>query len=88
MRRLLKGAAWMKAPRLMFAAKNPRKAALMKAVGWVTNRVTPRRKRTSAGKVALQGIGAAAVALPLGLWVGRKVRGGSETMAGHGAGNG
>jgi hypothetical protein len=71
----------------MFAAKNPRKAALMKAVGWVTNRVTPRRKRTSAGKMALQGLGAAAVALPLGLWVGRKVRGGSEMTGGYHEGN-
>ncbi|HEV2132512.1 MAG TPA: hypothetical protein VGR27_15465 [Longimicrobiaceae bacterium] len=87
-KKVLKGAAWAKAPRLMFAAKNPRKAAVLKAVDWATGLVTPRRKRRSTGKLALQGLGAAAVALPLGLWVGRKVRGGSETTSGYGEGNG
>ncbi len=34
-----------------------------------------RRRRSNTGRLALQGLGAAAVALPLGLWVGRRLRG-------------
>ncbi|CAN5655805.1 hypothetical protein BH23GEM3_BH23GEM3_13220 [soil metagenome] len=79
MNRLLKTAAWIKAPRLTFAAKNPRKAAFLKATGWVTDRVLPhRRKRTTATRTAVRGLGAAAVAIPLGVWAGRKLRGGRK----------
>jgi hypothetical protein len=78
MNKLLKGAAWVAAPKLMFAAKNPRKAALVKAVDWATDLIPGRRKRTSFAGTAAKGIGAAAVAVPLGLWVGRKVWGGRE----------
>lgn len=78
-KRAVKTAAWVKAPRLMFARRNPRKAALLAATGWVSSRVMPqRRKRTSFGRTAAQGLGAAALAIPVGLWVGRKA------MAGEG----
>ncbi len=87
-KKVIKGAAWAKAPRLMFAARNPRKAAVLKAVDWATGLVTPRRKRSSAGRKALQGLGAAAVALPIGLWVGRKVRGGNAPTGGRQEENG
>jgi hypothetical protein len=78
MRRILKAAAWAKAPRLMFAKRHPRKAALLAATGWLARKLG-RRQKTSFTRTAAQGIGAAAVAIPLGLWVGRKVRGGSGT---------
>jgi hypothetical protein len=74
----LKTAAWVKAPRLMFAKRNPRKAALLAATSWVVGRVLPnRKKRTSRGRTAVQGLGAAAVAIPVGLWAGRKLLGSS-----------
>jgi hypothetical protein len=75
MRRVLKMAAWAKAPRLMFAKRHPKKAAFVAATGWLTRRLG-RRQKPSMVKTAAQGIGAAAVAIPLGLWVGRKMRGG------------
>jgi len=74
--RTLKAAAWVKAPKLMFARRNPKKAALFTAASWVTSRVLPhRRKKNSFGRTAIQGLGAAAVAIPVGLWVGRKTLG-------------
>lgn len=82
-RTVLKGAAWAKAPRLMFARRHPRKAALLAATSWVTSRVLPqRRKRHSFTRTAVQGLGAAAVAIPVGLWVGRKTRGSEHETAG------
>jgi beta-lactamase regulating signal transducer with metallopeptidase domain len=77
MKRVLKGMAWMKAPRFMFAKRHPRKAAFLAASSWVANRIR-RRRRPSYARTAMQGIGAAAVAIPLGVWVGRKVRGANE----------
>jgi hypothetical protein len=77
-KKALKTAAWVKAPRLMFAKRNPRKAALLAAGSWVAKRVMPGRRRKSStfGLSAVQGLGAAAVAIPVGLWAGRKVFGG------------
>jgi hypothetical protein len=75
-KRALKTVAWVKAPKLMFAKRNPRKAALLAATSWVTSRVLPnRRKKTSRTRTAAQGLGAAAVAIPVGLWAGRKILG-------------
>jgi hypothetical protein len=83
-KKALKTVGWVKAPRLMFARRHPRKAALLAATGWIANRVLPgrRRRRTSFARTAAQGLGAAAVAIPVGVWVGRKVWGGSEQPAG------
>lgn len=76
MNKLMKTAAWVTAPKLMFAAKNPKKTAFLKATEWAADRVIPsRRRRPSTAQTAAKGLAAAAVALPLGLWVGRKVRG-------------
>jgi hypothetical protein len=80
--KLVKAAAWAAAPQMMFAAKNPRKAALMKATRWAVERVRPAPKRsalaTLGGRSAAVGLGAAAVAVPLGLWLGRRLREGGE----------
>jgi hypothetical protein len=75
-RKVLKGAAWVKAPKLMLARRNPKKAALLAAASWVSSRVMPRRRRPSFARTAVQGLGAAAVAIPVGLWLGRKALGG------------
>ncbi len=88
MSKLLKGAAWFTAPKLMFAAKNPRKAAVIKAVDWVTDLVPGRRKRTSKLATAAKGLGAAAVAVPLGMWVGKKLRGDRHEAYAGAAGDG
>lgn len=51
------------------------------AAGWagehLGERLMPARRR-SVGKGAAYGLGAAALAIPLGMWVGRRVRGGGE----------
>lgn len=75
MNKLMKTAAWVTAPKMMFAAKNPKKAALMKAAGWAVERVRPNRRRSHLGRNTALGLGAAALAVPLGLWVGRRLRG-------------
>lgn len=73
-KRVLETVGWVKAPRLMFARRHPRKAALLAAGSWVANRVRRRRHRPSLARTAAQGLGAAAVAIPLGVWAGRKLR--------------
>jgi hypothetical protein len=73
-KKLMKAAAWAAAPKAMFAVKNPRKAALVKAAGWAAGRLRPAPKRHT-GRNAALGLGAAALTIPLGLWVGRKLRG-------------
>lgn len=72
-KKILKAAAWATAPKAMFAVRNPKKTALMKAAGWATSRVLPARRRPSPAMTAAKGFGAAALALPVGLWVGRKL---------------
>jgi len=72
--RIVNAVAWAAAPKMMFAAKNPRKAALLKATQWAVQRVRPAPKRNALGRNAAVGLGAAAVAVPLGLWLGRRLR--------------
>ena len=72
-KKILKGAGYFAAPKLAFTLSHPRKAAMAKAASWAFSHVTPQRKRHSAGATAAKGLGAAAVALPVGLWLGRKI---------------
>lgn len=82
MKKILKTVAWVTAPKAMFVAKNPRKAALLKAAGWAAARVgLQQRKRRSPGSTAAKGLAAAAVALPLGLWLGNRSRSSSTETA-------
>ncbi|HUE96867.1 MAG TPA: hypothetical protein VMN39_09415 [Longimicrobiaceae bacterium] len=76
-KRLAKGAAYAADPKLTFSAFNPKKAAFAKAASWATDRISPRR-RVSKSAMAMKGIGAAAVALPIGLWLGRRFLGNEE----------
>lgn len=69
-RTILKMAAYSKAPKTTFAVMHPRKAARMKKFGWDM-------KHAPAPRVSA--IGAAALALPIGLWLGRRgARNGTE----------
>lgn len=73
-KRILKGAGYLTAPKLSFAAKHPRKAMMAKAATWATSHLTPRRRRShTMGMTAMRGLSAAAVALPVGLWIGRRI---------------
>jgi hypothetical protein len=73
MNRLLKTASYIAAPKLTYAARHPRKAALLKAGAWATSHMMPRRNRPSRRMTAIKGLGAAAIALPIGMWVGRRL---------------
>lgn len=65
-RSILKMAAYSKAPKTTFAVMHPRSAVRMKKFGWdMRHAVAPR----------VTALGAAAVALPIGLWLGRRASG-------------
>jgi hypothetical protein len=68
-RSLIKLAAYSKAPRATFAVLHPGKALRVKKFGWdLRHAAAPR----------VTALGAAAIALPLGLWLGRRRRNGLD----------
>jgi hypothetical protein len=71
-KRVLKGVGYATAPRLTFAATNPKKAAFGKAAEWAIDRVAPNRRKSRNRNNTLTGLGAAAVAVPIGFWIGRR----------------
>jgi hypothetical protein len=76
MKKLLRTATRFSVPALMTIPKNSRRAAMLKAAQWAVGRVKPEPpKRTPAATLIAKGLGAAAVTLPLGLWIGRMIRG-------------
>lgn len=75
MNRIMKLASYAAAPKLTFAARHPKRAAIAKAGQWALGRMMPSRRKPGYGAMALKGLGAAAVALPVGMWLGRKKRG-------------
>ena len=77
-KKVVKGMAYAAAPKLSFAAFNPKKAAFAKAASWAMDHVTPERRRRSKRHMAMKGLGAAAMALPVGVWLGRKYLGNDE----------
>jgi hypothetical protein len=83
MKRILKTAGWIAAPKTMFAVTRPRKAAMLKATqvaaGALVSRLPFRRQRTSPLRVVARGLGAAALTVPIGLWAGRKMFSGGST---------
>lgn len=72
-KRLLKAAGYAAAPKLAFALQHPRKMAMAKAATWAMHRIGPQKRRMSMAGTAARGFGAAAVALPIGMWLGRRV---------------
>lgn len=71
--RLLAAAGYAAAPRLAFTLQHPGKMAVASAAGWAANRMAPRRRRSSMGATAAKGLGAAALAVPVGMWLGRRI---------------
>jgi hypothetical protein len=79
MHKLLRNATRFSVPALLNAPKNSRRAALLKAARQAIGRVNPEPpRRTPPVKLVAKGLGAAAVALPFGLWIGRMLRGRSQ----------
>lgn len=72
-KQLLKGAGYVAAPKLSFAFHHPRKAAMASVAAWAVNHMTPNRRRHHMRSTATKGLGAAALALPVGLWLGRRM---------------
>ncbi len=77
MKGLLKQAVHAAAP---FAGipttRDLRAQAMVAAARWAGRKVTGRKApRRSTGGMAMRGLAAAAVALPIGLWVGSRMRG-------------
>jgi len=68
---LAKGIAYTVAPRTTFGVLNPRKAAYAKAGAWIANRVAPGRRRRNRVR-NVTGLSAAALAVPIGIWLGRR----------------
>ncbi len=75
MHQLLRTATRFSVPRLMTGTKNSRRAAMLKAARRALGRVKPEPpKRTPPANLIAKGLGAAAVTLPLGLWIGSILR--------------
>jgi hypothetical protein len=77
-KRILKAAGYAAAPKLAFLANNPGKGAAAWAGKQVVERMLPDRfrpepRRSSFGMTAAKGLGAAALAAPLGWWLGRRI---------------
>lgn len=81
-KKAIKSAAYITHPKATFALLNPGKAVLMKGVEMAADRITGRPRRPSRMGMAARGLGAAALALPLGYWLGQKFsdRGTAETF--------
>lgn len=74
-KKLLKTAARLASPHLAGAMLGRKKSPLTRAADWASGHVVRRSAPApSMGSTALKGLGAAAVALPLGMWLGRKLR--------------
>ena len=71
-KRIAKGLLYTAAPKLTFAALHPKKATTAKATSWAMSQLghRPRQRSSHAGMI---GLGAAAIALPLGMLIGRRM---------------
>ena len=72
-KRIAKGVGYTMAPKATFAALHPKKAVYAKAAMWLFDRVTPNRRRKTHKRSMATGIGAAAMTIPLGVWLGRRL---------------
>lgn len=77
-RKIVKGLAYAAMPKGTFAALNPGKAVVGKAASWAIERALPERKRVPSSRSTMTGIAAAVVAVPIGMWLGRRIWGSRE----------
>ena len=69
---LLKTAARHAVPHLASLTRGRKKKMLVNAGRWAAGQMG-RKQKVSMGTMALKGLGAAAVAIPVGMWLGRKL---------------
>ena len=74
---LLKTAAKHAIPHLHELTRGRKKKMLKHAGKWAANHVI-RKQKASMGSMALKGLGAAANAIPVGMWIGKKLLSGDE----------
>jgi hypothetical protein len=79
---LLMTAAKHAVPHLATLTRGRKKKMLVKAGRWASSHVMRRQRHSMAG-MALKGLGAAAIAVPVGLWLGRKLLSGAESGSVH-----
>ena len=71
-KRIAKGLLYTAAPKLTFAALHPKKAAAGKATSWAMSQLG-HKPRHHSNHLGMIGLGAAAIALPLGVLIGRRM---------------
>lgn len=79
---MMKGMSYAVAPKAAFTVFNPKKTAFAKATGWAMSSMFPRRRNNTMAMTAAKGFGAAAIAVPLGMWIGRKIWHGDQGSTG------
>jgi hypothetical protein len=78
-KKIIKGLSYAAFPKSTFAMMNPGKAAFGKAAGWAMEQAMPDRRRKARRRATMAGLGAAAVALPIGFYIGRRMWSGDTT---------
>ena len=68
----LKNAARIAAPHLLAMTRGKRKRMIVGAGKWAARQVV-KKQRKAAVRMAFRGLGVAAVAVPVGMWVGKKL---------------
>jgi hypothetical protein len=79
---LLKTAAKHAIPHLHDLTRGRKKKMLKHAGKWAAGQMM-RKHRASMGSMALKGLGAAAIAIPVGMWIGKKLLSGDESAQLH-----
>lgn len=72
-KKLLKGAAYVTHPKGAFALLNPKKAIIAKALEMAVDHIPGRSRRPSRTAIAARGLGAAALAMPIGFWIAHRM---------------
>ena len=78
-KKIMKGMAYAAFPKSTFAMMNPGKAAFGKAASWAMEHTMPDHHRKTRRRATMTGLGAAAVALPIGFYIGRRMWSGNTT---------
>lgn len=79
--RMAKGISYEIAPRTTFAALHPGRTRMGRVAERAIDRLNPAvRRRQARRRSALTGIGAAIIALPVGLWLGRRMNGSRQHL--------